>query len=65
MISETQQILKIINELKSVIKIIKEMIPDKEMFLTIEEEILLEESYAHEKEGILISSKDLRKKLGI
>ena len=33
--------------------------------LTEEEKQLLQESYKHEKEGKLISSKDLQKKLGI
>ncbi len=44
---------------------IREAIPDKDMFITAEEAKLIEESYRHEKEGKLISSKDLRKKLGI
>lgn len=65
MVTETQQILEGINELKTEIKTLKEMIPDKEMFLTAEEEVLLEESYAHQKKGTLVSSKDLKKKLCI
>lgn len=44
---------------------IKESMPDKDMFLTAEEDSLLEESYKNEKEGKLISSKDLKKELGI
>ena len=56
------------NELKLVRKElhqIKQPMPDKEMFLTAEESVLLEESYGDEKEGKLISGKDLRKELGI
>ena len=58
----------IMNELKLVRKElhqIKQSMPDKEMFLTAEESVLLEESYGDEKEGKLISGKDLRKELGI
>lgn len=65
MATETQQILESLSELKSEVKIIRETMPDKEMFLTAEEEILLEESYAHEEEKELISSRELRKRLGI
>lgn len=65
MATETQQILESISELKSEVKIIRETMPDKEMFLTAEEEILLEESYANEEEKELISSRELRKRLGI
>ena len=39
--------------------------PDKEMFLTAGEKRLLKESYENEKSGRLISSKDLRKAVGI
>ena len=46
------------------IKIIMENMPDKDMFLTAEEERLLEESYHNEKDKKLISSHDLRKQLG-
>ena len=44
---------------------IKETMPDKEMFLTTEERILLEDSYKNEKDGKLVSSKDLRRELGL
>lgn len=65
MVNETKQILKELREIKTEIKSIKESMPDKDMFLTSEEERLLEESYTHEKKGKLVSSKDLRKELGI
>ena len=59
---------EILNQLKEIridINFIKESMPDKEMFLTAEEEKLLEESYVNEKEGELTSSKTLRKELRI
>ena len=58
----------IMHELKLVRKElheIKQAMPDKEMFLTAEESKLLEESYRNEREGKLISSRDIRKELGI
>jgi len=63
MVTETQQILKELGEIKLEIKEIKEKMPDKEMFLTAEEEKLLEESYANESKGELISSENLKKEL--
>jgi len=42
----------------------RKMMPDKEMFLTAEEEKLLEKSYINEEKGKLVSSGDLRKELG-
>ena len=65
MVNETQQILKELREIKSEIQTIKEDMPNKDMFLTAEEEQLLAESYENEKSGGLISSEALRKKLGI
>ena len=62
---ETQLILKELKEIKDELKLIKETVPDKEMFLTHEEESLLEESRINEKRGELIHSKDLKKELGI
>ena len=44
---------------------IKKNIPNTDMFLTTEEKELLEQSYKNEKEGKLVSSKNLRKQLGI
>ncbi len=59
---------QLLNELKRIridIEFIKEAMPDKEMFLTAKEERLLEESYVNEEKGELISSEDLRKKIGV
>lgn len=44
---------------------IKEIMPDKDMFLTAEEKELLEQSFKNEKEGKLISGTALRKQLGV
>jgi len=60
-----KQLLQELKEIKKDIKIIIENMPDKDMFLTSEEEVLLEESYIHEKNKQLISSQSLRKQLGI
>ena len=62
---ENQQLLQELKEIKKDIRIIIENMPDKDMFLTSEEEVLLEESYIHEKNKQLISSQSLRKQLGI
>lgn len=58
----------IMDELKIIrdkLEYIEEIIPDKDMFLSVEESTLLEESFAREKEGKLITSKELKRKLGI
>jgi len=65
MVDINKQVLEELKEIRKELKIIKETIPDKEMFLSVEEEKLLEESYVNEKKGDLISDKDLRKELGI
>jgi len=60
--------VEILNELKAIkseLDFIRENMPDKEMFLTTEERILLEDSYKNEKDGKLVSSKDLRRELGL
>lgn len=58
---ENQQLLQEIREIKRDIKIIIEKMPDKDMFLTAEEERLLEESYNSERNKKLVSGKNLRK----
>ena len=63
--NETQLILKELKEIKTGLKEIKESMPDKEMFLTAEEEKLLEESYSSQKKGELVSAKELRKELAV
>jgi hypothetical protein len=65
MATESQQILKELKEIKEEIEFIKENMPDREMFLTVEERQLLEESYINEKNNELISGRDLRKKMKV
>ncbi len=65
MSNETKQILDELKQIRIDIEFIRETMPDKDMFLTTEEEKLLEESYINEEKGKLTSSKDLRKELGI
>ena len=65
MVNDIKQVLEELKEIKKELKIIKKAIPDKEMFLTAEEEKLLEESYINEKNGELTSDEDLRKELDI
>ena len=59
---------EILDQLKKIsidIKIIKENMPDKEMFLTIEEEKLLVDSFENQKRGSLKGSVDLRREISI
>ena len=65
MLTDDKQILNELRQIRIEIRFIKEMMPDKEMFLTADEEELLEKSYINEEKGKLLSSKDLRKELGI
>ncbi|MEK6953264.1 MAG: hypothetical protein AABX29_09715 [Nanoarchaeota archaeon] len=60
-----QLILKKLEKIEKEVEEIKNNMPDKDMFLTSEEEVLLKESYENEKKGKLISSEDLRKEIGI
>jgi hypothetical protein len=62
MVSENQ-ILKELKVIRMELDFIKDNMPDKDMFLTAEEEKLLEESFANEKSGKLTSSKNIRKEL--
>ena len=63
--STEMRILDKLNEIKIELDYIKKNIPNTDMFLTTEEKELLEQSYKNEKEGKLVSSKNLRKQLGI
>jgi len=63
MVNGTKEILKELKDIKVEIQGIKENMPDKDMFLTAEEELLVEESYENEKKGKLVSSESLRKEL--
>jgi len=65
MSTETQQILEELKLIKEELHSIKENMPDKELFLSLEEKELLEQSYTNEKEGKLVSGKELRKQLGL
>ena len=58
---ENQQLLQEMREIKRDIKIIMKNMPDKDMFLTAEEKVLLEESYNNEKSKKLVSGKSLRR----
>lgn len=60
-----KQILEELKEIKRDIKEIKLSLGEYEVGLTAEERKLLEQSIKHEKQGKLISAKDLRLKLGI
>ena len=59
------EILSELKAIKAELDLIRENMPDKDMFLTTEEKLLLEESYKNEKEGKLISSNNLKKQLGL
>ena len=67
--SETQnfnrKILNKLNKIELELEFIKESMPNKDMFLDSEEKGLLEKSYENEKEGLLVSAKEARKRLGI
>lgn len=64
----TTEVKQILDELKAVreeLDYIKENMIDKEMFLSLEEKKLLRESFQNEKEGKLVSGRQLRKHLGL
>ena len=65
MAAEAQLIMDELKGIKEELDFIKENMPSKDMFLTTEEKVLLEESFQHEKEGKLVSDEELRKRLGI
>lgn len=65
MATETKQILEEIKSIKLELNFIKENMPERSMFLNTKEIKLLEESYKNEKNGKLVSSKDLKKRPGI
>jgi hypothetical protein len=56
-----KQVMDKLENMEKTVNYIKEYIED--LKLTDEEKQLLQESYQHEKEGELVSSKDLKKKL--
>ncbi len=61
----SKEILIRLARLQSDIDYLKKHIKDEDIFLSEEEEILLQESYENEKDGKLLSSKEARKELGI
>lgn len=65
MVTEVRQILGELKAIRAELGYIKDNLPAKEIFLSLEERKLLEESYRNEKEGKTVSSKSLRKLLGI
>ncbi|MBI3031850.1 hypothetical protein HYY69_00070 [Candidatus Woesearchaeota archaeon] len=52
-----------LDHIRSELDYIKDHMVDRDMFLNSEESQLVEDSYKNEKEGRLISSKNLRKEL--
>lgn len=59
---------EVLRELKAIrkdLRSLRKALPEKDVFLTAEEKKLLEESYANEKAGRLVSSKALRRELGL
>jgi hypothetical protein len=62
---EIRRIMEDLDAIKSELRQIKETMPDKEMFLSSEEAQLLSESFENERNGKLLSSKELREELGI
>jgi len=63
--TELKQISDDLTFIKSEIAKIRDIMPDKDLFLTSEESHLLENSFLNEKNKKLVSSKNLRKSLGI
>lgn len=63
MSTETTQILEELKAIRTELDYIKDNMPDKDMFFTLEEKKLLDESYKNEKEDRLISNKALRERL--
>ena len=60
-----RQIMDYLHDIKAELDFIKKNMPDKDMFLNREEEKLLSESIKNEKKDNIISSKNLKKELGI
>lgn len=60
---DVHQLFKEIRTIREEIVYIRRHMPDREMFLTAEEKRLLEESFANERQGTMLSGAALRKKL--
>lgn len=65
MYNEIHEILSKLAMLQADINYIKKHVKDEDIFLTEEEEQLLQESYENEKAGRLLSSEEARKELEI
>ena len=65
MTSELNAILQELRIIRRELEEIKEEMLDRDMFLTTEEIILLNNSYENEKAGKLVSSQELKQELGI
>ena len=63
--NEIKEVLFRLAKLQADIDYVKSHIKDEDIFLTEEEEQLLEKSYGNEKDGKLISSKKMREELRI
>ena len=65
MTNQMHEILSRLSEIQADVNYIKKHVKDEDIFLTEEEEELLQESYENEKAGRLLSSKEARKELEI
>jgi len=63
--NDVEEILSRLQKMERAIELIKQRMPDREMFLTSEERILLDESYEGERQGRLVKSEDVRRQLGL
>tara|TARA_Y100000310_G_C20325307_1_gene642686 strand:+ start:185 stop:382 length:198 start_codon:yes stop_codon:yes gene_type:complete len=63
--NQTKEILDELKQIRIDIEIVKNNMPDKDMFLDAGEECLLEESFENEEKGTLVSSDKLKIELGI
>ena len=59
----TVEVLKELKAIRKDLRSLRNALPEKDIFLTAEEKKLLEESYANEKAGRLMSSRALRREL--
>lgn len=65
MSTDVQQILHELKTIKEELHYIRSHMVGADTILTSEEKALLDQSYIHEKEGKLVSGKELRKQLGL
>jgi len=63
--TQTKQILQELKELRKEVMAIKEHMPDKDMFLSGQEEQIVLASYENEQKGKTLSSAKIRKELGL